>query len=59
MLRSKKTDPALPASQFEVAGVEREGDLNQKFEALTDLYGAFVGARLLAYLGGFEKQGLT
>ncbi|MCJ7439008.1 MAG: hypothetical protein MUP97_14760 [Acidimicrobiia bacterium] len=59
MLRSKKTDPALPASQFEVAGVEREGDLNQKFEALSDLYGAFVGARLLAYLGGFEKQGLT
>jgi uncharacterized protein len=59
VLRSKKTDPALQAGAFETAGIEREGTLDEKFTALVDLYTAYVGARVLAYLGGFEKQGLT
>jgi uncharacterized protein len=58
VLRAKKTDPASVAGVFEVAGVEREGDLDQKLQALSDLTSAYVSGRLLAYLGGFPTAGL-
>jgi hypothetical protein len=58
VLRAKKADPALAAGDFEIAGVEREGDVGQKLEALSDLFSAYIGARVLAYLGGFPTQGL-
>lgn len=59
VLRSRKADPALPAASYETAGIEREGNFDDKFTALEDLYTAYVGARVLAYLGGFEKLGLS
>jgi len=57
-LRAKKTDPARVAGDFEIAGIDREGDLSAKLDALSGYFGAFIGARVLAYLGGFPTAGL-
>ncbi len=58
VLREKKTDPALIVGTFEIAGVDREGTLDDKLQALSSLYSAFIGGRVLAYLGGFPTAGL-
>jgi len=58
VLVDRKSDPALVAAGFEVAGVDREGDLTSKIEALSGFFDAYVSGRLLAYLGGFPKDGL-
>jgi hypothetical protein len=58
VLRARKTDPALIVGAFEIAGADREGALADKLEALSGLYGAFIGGRVLTYLGGFPKAGL-
>ncbi len=58
VLRDKKTDPGLEVGAFEIAGVEREGDTSQKLDALGNLFSSYIGARVLAYLGGFPKAGL-
>ncbi len=59
VLRSKKTDPALIVGAFEIADGEREGTLDDKLEALSRYYTAFIGGRVLTYLGGFPTAGLT
>jgi hypothetical protein len=38
--------------------VEREQGVSDKFDALTDYWGGYVSARVLAYLGGFPTDGL-
>lgn len=53
LLRSKKVEPALVVAAFEVAEVDREGDASDKLDALGSYVGAYVEARVLAYLGGF------
>ncbi len=58
VLRDKKTDPAIVVASFEIAGVDREGDLDAKLDALSGFFEVYVNARLLAYLGGFPKAGL-
>jgi uncharacterized protein len=58
LLRDKDVEPALQVAQFEVAAVDREGDVSAKFDALSSYWQGFVGSRVLAYIGGFGDAGL-
>lgn len=58
VLRAKKVAPTLLVASYESAGVDREGDASDKLDALGSYLGAYVGARVLAYLGGFQTAGL-
>jgi hypothetical protein len=57
-LRAKTVDPTLQVASFEVANVEREGTVSDKFQALTDYWSGLISSRVLAYLGGFQTEGL-
>lgn len=57
-LRDQDVEPAIQAAQYEIAAVEREGNVDEKFTALSDLWAGFLSSRVLAYLGGFETEGL-
>jgi uncharacterized protein len=59
VLRDKKTDPALIVGAFEIATADREGTVLDKLDALSGFYEAFIGGRVLSYLGGFETAGLN
>lgn len=59
MLRDHSIEPSAEVGLFESAGIDREGDVQEKFSALGKYWSGFVGARILAYLGGLEKEGLT
>ena len=58
VLSANKTSPALLVAGYEGAGVLREGNVDDKFSALTTYWENLVASRVLAYLGGFEAQGL-
>jgi hypothetical protein len=47
----------LIVGAFESAGLKREGDYAEKFDALQDYTGSFAMTRALAYLGGFSTEG--
>jgi hypothetical protein len=49
--------PVLIVGAFESAGLKREGDYAEKFDALQDYTGSFAMTRALAYLGGFSTEG--
>ncbi len=57
-LRGKDIEPAIETALFESAGLDREGDVSDKFTALSSYWTGFVSARVLAYLGGFPTEGL-
>jgi hypothetical protein len=57
-LRDKQIEPALETALFESAGLDREGNVSDKFLALSSYWTGFVSARVLAYLGGFPTDGL-
>jgi hypothetical protein len=57
-LRKKEIEPTLETAMFESAGLDREGDLSDKFTALSSYWTGFVSARVLSYLGGFPTDGL-
>ena len=57
-LRDKEIEPANEVASLEFANVQREGDVADKFNALSSYWGAFVSSRVLAYLGGFPQEGL-
>lgn len=56
-LESRTYSPVLIVGAFEAAGLKREGDYAEKFEALQDYTGSFAMTRVLAYLGGFATDG--
>lgn len=56
-LESRDYSPVLIVGAFEAAGLKREGADAEKFEALQEYTGSFAMTRVLAYLGGFAKQG--
>lgn len=58
VLLDKDTAAALQAAGYESAGIDREGDIDEKFNALNTYWEGFIAARVLAYLGGFETDGL-
>jgi uncharacterized protein len=58
VLLERNVDPTNEIGAYEAAQVSREGDLTDKLEALQTFLGAFIKARVLAYLGGFETDGV-
>jgi len=58
VLKSKRVSPTLVVGSYEIAGVDREGEAADKLDALGSYLSAFVGSRVLAYLGGFETSGI-
>jgi uncharacterized protein len=57
VLQSEEVDPTLVVAGYESAGIDREGDADDKFDALTSYWTGFINSRVLAYLGGFETEG--
>jgi uncharacterized protein len=57
VLGDHKTQTVIVQGQYEVAGVEREGDPSDKFDAITDYTGAFILSRTQAFLGGYPTDG--
>ena len=57
MLGAHDYAPVLIVGAFESAGLKREGDYAEKFDALQDYTGSFAMTRALAYLGGFSTEG--
>lgn len=58
-LTDKGIDPTLLVAGFEVAGIDREGGPQEKLESLGGYWYGYVAGRVLAYLGGFERAGLS
>jgi len=59
LLRDAGVEPALEVGGFEAANVSREGELNDKFDALAMYWGAYLSSRALTYLAGIETKGLA
>lgn len=58
MLRENSIEPSNEVGLYESAAIDREGDVQDKFSALGKYWSGYVGSRVLAYLGGLEKEGL-
>jgi len=58
MLRDNSIEPSNEVGLYEAAAIDREGEIGEKFSALGKYWSGYVGARVLAYLGGLEKEGL-
>jgi hypothetical protein len=58
VLKSEKVSPTLVVGSYEIAGVSREGEASDKLDALSQYLSAYVGSRVLAYLGGFQAEGM-
>lgn len=59
LLRDSGIDPALEVGGLEAANIDREGDITDKFEALSMYWGAYLSTRALTYLAGIESKGLS
>lgn len=59
LLRGKAIEPSNEVGLFEAASLDREGDVEDKISALGKYWSGYLGTRVLAYLGGIEKEGLT
>jgi hypothetical protein len=57
VLRAKKVAPTLVVGTYEIAGVDAQGSASDKLDAVGEYLSAFVGSRVLAYLGGFPTTG--
>jgi hypothetical protein len=58
-LGAQQATPAYQAGLLELADIERDGTLDEKFSALEDYWTGYVSGRVLAYLGGFPATGLS
>jgi hypothetical protein len=59
VLAEKGTPAIITSGAYEQAGVAREGDVQDKFQAMAQYAGAFVMGRILAFAGGFEREGYS
>lgn len=59
LLRDAGIDPALEVGGLEAANIDREGDVTDKFDALSLYWGAYLSTRALTYLAGVETKGLN
>ncbi|MDO9395170.1 MAG: hypothetical protein Q7T71_01350, partial [Herbiconiux sp.] len=57
VLEEQGTSTVLAVGAFEQAGVDREGTVADKFDAIAQYSGAFVLARTLAFVGGYPRVG--
>ncbi|HEY4687212.1 MAG TPA: S16 family serine protease [Candidatus Subteraquimicrobiales bacterium] len=54
LAKKQKADPALPTYYYESGKIMREGDLNEKFDALYNFWLASIQGRILSMLGGVK-----
>jgi uncharacterized protein len=59
VLSGNGTPAVITTGAYEQAGVAREGDVADKFQAMAQYAGAFVLGRALAFSGGFEREGYS
>lgn len=59
LLHDRNVDPTIQVGGYEIAGVEREGSVEDKLTALGDYRAAYLESRVLAYLGGFADAGFS
>jgi uncharacterized protein len=59
VLKAHKTEPVITVGEFELAGVEREQEVGDKFDAIEDYAAAFTLARAMAFLGGYPTDKWT
>jgi uncharacterized protein len=59
VLSAHDTPAVVTTGAYEQAGVAREGDVADKFQAMAQYAGAFVMGRILAFAGGFEREGYS
>jgi uncharacterized protein len=59
VLKAHKTEPVITVGEFELAGVEREQEVSDKFDAIEDYAAAFTLSRAMAFLGGFPTDKWT
>ncbi|MEZ5115242.1 MAG: S16 family serine protease [Candidatus Nanopelagicales bacterium] len=59
VLQEKGAQPAYQAALLESADIDRNGDVDDKFEALRYYWAGFVSGRVMAYLGGFAGSGFA
>lgn len=57
LLTSRNIDPTIEIGAYEIAGIEREGTLDDKLLALNDYRTAFLTSRVIAYIAGFAGAG--
>ncbi|MGO9877431.1 MAG: hypothetical protein ACLPVY_26935 [Acidimicrobiia bacterium] len=56
-LASKNVNSTTAVSDIEIGGVDQDGALNDKFNALGDYWDGYLNSRVLAYLGWFPSPG--
>jgi hypothetical protein len=54
-LRSKGVNPTTAAADNEIAGIDQNGEVSDRFSALGDYWDGYLNSRVLAYLGGFAN----
>ncbi len=57
VLSEAGTTTVLTVGAFEQAGVDREGTVTEKFDAIAQYSGAFMLSRTMAFIGGFPREG--
>lgn len=57
MLESNGTRSVIATGAYEQAGVDREGGLPEKFDAIAQYSGAFLLSRTMSFVGGYPQDG--
>jgi hypothetical protein len=57
VLDGHDTTSLIAVGGYELAGVQREGDVTQKFEAISSYSEAFLVSRALAFVGDYQRAG--
>lgn len=57
VLEDQGTATVVTVGAFEQAGVDREGTVSEKFDAIAQYSGAFMMARAMAFVGGYGATG--
>ncbi len=57
VLAANGTQSVIATGAYEQAGVDREGALPEKFDAIAQYSGAFLLSRTMAFVGGYPRDG--
>jgi hypothetical protein len=59
LLRDHDTEPVISVASYEAASLYRNGDANEKYQAVGLYNGGFLTSLVLAYLAGVQRQDLA
>ncbi len=59
VLDANGTAPLLAIGTYEQAGIDREGTVLEKFDAISSYTSSFVLTRILAFTGGYPREGYS